>query len=79
MIKYWLPLKYDLNIGLPEWINYMKLKITNQRFSLGFNLNKKDYLRVVEIKREKRTTQIEGHIHNSEKSILHLSIIAFLI
>jgi hypothetical protein len=57
----------------------MKLKITNQWFSLGFNLNKKDYLRVAERKREKRTTQIEGHIYNSKKSILHLSIIAFLI
>lgn len=29
MIKYGLPLRYDLNIGLLKRINYMKLKYTD--------------------------------------------------
>jgi hypothetical protein len=59
MIKYGLPLRYDLNTWLPKQINYLKLKYTDHRFSMGFNSRRKDYMRVVKRKCEKGMAHIK--------------------
>lgn len=59
VIKYGLPLRYNLNTWLPKQINYKKLKYTNHQFGLDFNLRRKDYMRVVKRKCEKGIAHIK--------------------
>lgn len=48
----------------------MKMKCVDQRFSLGFKPRRIDYKRAVNIKKERRLTQIEGNwLNKDEKEI----------
>jgi len=44
----------------------MKMKCVDQRFSLGFKPRRIDYKRAVNIKKERRLTQIEGNRLNKD-------------
>jgi hypothetical protein len=39
---------------MPERINIRKLRVTNQRFRLGFMPSKKDYIRSARIQKKKK-------------------------
>jgi hypothetical protein len=59
-LKNGLPFRYDPITGMPERINVIKMKYTDQRFSLCFKPKKEDFKRAAEFKRERRMAQIEG-------------------
>jgi hypothetical protein len=59
-LKHGLPFQYDPITRMPERINVIKMKCTNQRFGLGFKPRKEDFKRATEFKRERRMARIEG-------------------
>jgi hypothetical protein len=58
-LKHGFPFQYDLTTGMPERVNVIKMKCTDQRFGLGFKPGKADFKRAAEIIREKRVAWIE--------------------
>lgn len=72
VIKYGLPLRYNLNTWLPKQTNYMKLKYIDHQFGLGFNLRTKNRMRVVKTKCEKEWPILK-------EMFLMISRVAFLL
>ena len=66
-LKHELPFQYGLTTGMPKRINVIKLKCTDQRFSLGFKPRKADFKKAIESKRERRFARIERREPNKDQ------------